>query len=32
MTLVELEEKTKIQRQFLVMIEKNDFENLPNPD
>lgn len=32
MTLVELEEKTKIQRQFLVMIEKNDFKNLPNPD
>nr|WP_263313459.1 helix-turn-helix domain-containing protein [Mammaliicoccus sp. Marseille-Q6498] len=32
MTLVELEEKTKIQRQFLVMIEKNDFEHLPNPD
>ncbi|MGK9043893.1 helix-turn-helix domain-containing protein [Mammaliicoccus vitulinus] len=32
MTLVELEEKTKIQRPFLVMIEKNDFENLPNPD
>ncbi|GGI41864.1 helix-turn-helix domain-containing protein [Mammaliicoccus stepanovicii] len=32
MTLVELEEKTKIQRQFLVMIERNDFEELPNPD
>lgn len=32
MTLVELEEKTKIQRPFLVMIEKNEFENLPNPD
>ncbi|MEB6342286.1 helix-turn-helix domain-containing protein [Mammaliicoccus sciuri] len=32
MTLVELEEKTKIQRPFLMMIEKNEFENLPNPD
>lgn len=32
MTLVELEEKTKIQRQFLVMIEKNEFANLPNPN
>ncbi|HCN59594.1 MULTISPECIES: helix-turn-helix domain-containing protein [Mammaliicoccus] len=32
MTLVELEKKTKIQRPFLVMIEKNEFEKLPNPD
>ncbi|WP_323702529.1 helix-turn-helix domain-containing protein [Mammaliicoccus sp. Dog046] len=32
MTLVELEQKTKIQRPFLIIIEKNEFENLPNPD
>ncbi|TDM11867.1 RodZ domain-containing protein [Macrococcus lamae] len=31
MTLVDLEQKIKIQRKYIEMIERNDFESLPNP-
>ncbi len=31
MTLVDLENKIKIQRKYIEMIERNDFESLPNP-
>lgn len=31
MTLNDLEQKIKIQRKYLEMIEKNEFESLPNP-
>ncbi|WP_414056116.1 helix-turn-helix domain-containing protein [Macrococcus equi] len=32
MTLIDLERKIKIQKKYIEMIEKNEFENLPNPD
>ncbi|MBQ5153534.1 helix-turn-helix domain-containing protein [Macrococcoides caseolyticum] len=32
MTLIDLEKKIKIQKKYIEMIEKNNFEHLPNPD
>lgn len=32
MTLIDLEKKIKIQKKYIEMIEKNDFNRLPNPD
>ncbi|UJS28841.1 helix-turn-helix domain-containing protein [Macrococcoides canis] len=32
MTLIDLEKKIKIQKKYIEMIEKNNFERLPNPD
>ncbi|KAA1036986.1 helix-turn-helix domain-containing protein [Macrococcus equipercicus] len=32
MTLVDLENKIKIQRKYIEMIERNDFASLPNPN
>lgn len=32
MTLIDLEKKVKIQKKYIEMIEKNEFDRLPNPD
>ena len=32
MTLVDLEKKISIQKKFIELIEKNEFDKLPNPD
>ncbi|GGA96282.1 helix-turn-helix domain-containing protein [Macrococcus hajekii] len=32
MTLLDMEQRIRIQRQYITMIENNDFESLPNPD
>lgn len=32
MTLLDLEKKIKIQRKYIEMIERNEFDHLPNPD
>lgn len=32
MTLIDLEKKVRIQKKYIEMIEKNEFDRLPNPD